>query len=145
MSGQGSLKEDSQAVHVHLEITQSVVQRMASNSASCKTWCITLVSAILVIVAEKGNSRYGFVALIPTLCFCGLDTYYLSLERMFRISYNEFVEKLHEGKLGATDLYAVAPSGKLLQTFVAACRSYSIWPFYGMLFLVVMIAVWLIN
>lgn len=50
-----SHKENSQAIQTHLEITQSVIQRMAVNSASCKTWCITLVSAILVIVADKGK------------------------------------------------------------------------------------------
>lgn len=29
---------------------------MASNSSQCKTWCITTVSAILVVVSGRGNS-----------------------------------------------------------------------------------------
>jgi hypothetical protein len=33
-------KENSQAIQAHLTIIQSIIQRMASNSSSCKTWCI---------------------------------------------------------------------------------------------------------
>jgi hypothetical protein len=59
---------------------------MASNSASCKAWCITLVSAILVIVADKGKPQHALITIIPTVLFLVLDTYYLAIE-MFRQSY----------------------------------------------------------
>ncbi len=36
---------ESGAVQSYLGILQGVINRMASNSAGCKTWCITLVSA----------------------------------------------------------------------------------------------------
>lgn len=103
---------------------------MAANSASCKAWCITLVSAILVIVAGKGKSHYALIALIPTLLFLVLDAYYLALEKMFRQSYNGFIEKLHKGEVVASDLYAVVPSGEMFSTFRASLCSFSIWPFY---------------
>lgn len=60
---------NSQAVQSHLSITQSVIQRMATNSSSCKAWCITVVSAILVIVADKGKSQYAYIAIIPNILF----------------------------------------------------------------------------
>src|SRR3990172_5550441 len=116
MGGENEFKENSQAVQAHLSITQSVIQRMAANSTSCKAWCITLVSAILVIVADKGRPQYALIAIIPTILFLALDTYYLSLEKMFRHSYNSFIEKLHSGKVVAADLYAVSPSGHTLKT-----------------------------
>ena len=50
-----SLDETSPSVQAHLGIIQGVIQRMATNSAACKTWCITIVSAILVVVADKQN------------------------------------------------------------------------------------------
>lgn len=122
--------EESPAVQAHLGIAQSVIQRTASNSASCKTWCITLVSAILVIVADKGKPNYALIAAIPTLLFLALDTYYLALERCFRQSYNSFIEKLHGGRIVAADLYAVTPTGSLWRTFFRSFGSFSIWPFY---------------
>ena len=60
---------NSQAVQSHLSITQSVIQRMATNSSACKAWCITVVSAILVIVADKGKSQYAYIAIIPNILF----------------------------------------------------------------------------
>lgn len=126
MTGNGEYRENSQAVQAHLAIAQSVIQRMASNSSSCKAWCITLISAILVIVADKGKPQYALIAIIPTTLFLVLDSYYLALERMFRQSYNGFIEKLHIGKVIAPDLYAVTPYGSLFKTFFSSLISFSI-------------------
>lgn len=133
-------KENSQAVQAHLGITQSVMQRMASNSASCKAWCITLVSAVLVLVADKGKPQYALIAIIPALLFLILDTYYLALERMFRQSYNNFIEKLHSSQIIASDLFAVIPSGNLFKTFFTSLLSFPIWPFYLTLIGMILIA-----
>jgi len=110
---------------------------MASNSSSCKAWCITLASAILVIVADKGKPQFALIALIPTLLFCALDAYYLSLEKRFRQSYGSFIEKVHSGKLVASDLYCVSPSGGKFKAFFAALRSFSVWAFYVTLFVMI--------
>lgn len=124
------IKEDSQSVQSHLTILQNVIQRMASNSAASKAWCITLVSAILVIVADKNKPHYALIAIIPTVLFFVLDTYYLGLEKGFRNSYNHFIKKLHSGKIELDDLFAVIPEGKLSKLFLESIRSFSIWPFY---------------
>ncbi|MCK5058003.1 MAG: hypothetical protein KAT34_15215 [Candidatus Aminicenantes bacterium] len=133
-------KENSQAVQSHLGMTQSVIQRMASNSASCKAWCITLVSAILVIVADKGKPQYALIAIIPAFLFLILDTYYLALERMFRQTYNNFIEKLHGSEVVSSDLYAVIPSGNHIKIFFESVLSFSIWPFYLMLIGMILIS-----
>lgn len=139
MPSNGEFRENSQAVQAHLSITQAVIQRMAANSASCKAWCITLVSAILVIVADKGKPHYALIGIIPTLLFLVLDSYYLALEKMVRQSYNNFIEKLHKGELSASDLYAVVPSGSMFEAFRASLRSFAIWPFYLTLFAMIWI------
>lgn len=141
MSKNNEFKENSQAVQAHLGITQSIIQRMAANSTSCKTWCITMVSAILVIVADKGKPQYAFIAFIPASLFFILDTYYLSLEKMFRGSYNRFIEKLHQGEITASDLYAVTPHGSVGKTFFLSLSSFSIWPFY----MTLLAMVWLLK
>ncbi len=135
-----SYGEESPAVQAHLSIAQSVIQRMASNSASCKAWCITLVSAILVIVADKGKPEFSLIAVVPTLLFLVLDAHYLALERCFRQSYNNFIEKLHAGRVVAADLYAVTPTGSVGLMFFKSLGSFSIWPFYATLGVMIWVA-----
>ena len=117
-------------MQAHLTIMQGVIQRMAENSRSCKVWCVTLVSAVLVLVARTENSDHALIALLPTLLFLILDTYYLALEQAFRRSYDNFVGKLHGEHLNMSDIYTVAPSGGIPGHFFASLRSFSIWLFY---------------
>jgi hypothetical protein len=133
MSDTSEFKENSQAVQAHLSIMQSVIQRMATNSSSSKAWCITLVSAILVIVADKGKPQYAWIAVVPAFLFFVLDAYYLALEKGFRNSYNSFIEKLHSERLAASDFFVVVPKGGLFVLFFKSLGSFSVWPFYATL------------
>ena len=139
MNNQNKIREDSQSVQSHLSILQNVIQRMSSNSSSSKAWCITLVSAILIIVADKGKPHYAFIAIIPTILFFVLDTYYLALEKGFRNSYNDFINKLHNSEIETEDLFAVKPKGKLSKLFFESIVSFSVWPFYLTLLLMIYI------
>ena len=120
----------SPSIQTHLSILQNVIQRMAVNSSSSKAWCITLVSAVLVIVADKGKPEYAYIAMLPTLVFAALDAYYLALEKAFRNSYNDFISKLHSKSLTETDLYSVAPKGNLTDLQWESIKSFSVWGFY---------------
>ena len=121
---------ESPSIQTHLSILQNVIQRMASNSSACKAWCVTLVSAILVIVADKGKPDYAFIAMLPTFVFTALDAYYLALEKAFRNSYNDFISKLHSKTLTETDLYSVVPKGKMPHLQWESIKSFSVWGFY---------------
>jgi len=135
-----SLDESSPSVQAHLGILQGVIQRMAANSSQCKAWCITIVSAILVIVADKSKPDYAWIALLPTILFLALDSYYLALEKGFRESYNQFVSKIHEKRLSPSDLYSVVPAGNMNEHQIASLKSFSVWGFYGGLVLLLIIA-----
>lgn len=126
---------DSPAVQSYLPILQGVITRMASNSANCKAWCVALVSAILVVVADTLSPRYVWIAGVPTALFCLLDAYYLGLESGFRDSYNVFIRKLHLGTATVDELFIVAPSGRwaVAKATAAALLSFSVLPFYGVL------------
>ena len=137
---QKRITEDSQAVQSHLTILQAVIQRMATNSSSSKAWCITLVSAILVIVADKGQPLYALIAFIPVGLFFFLDAYYLGLENGFRNSYNDFIKKLHREQIKVEDLFDVKPKGKKVRLFLEAVASPSVYPFYLVLLLMVIVA-----
>lgn len=127
------LTEESPSVQAHLGILQNVIERMAANSTSAKSWCITIVSAILVVVADKNRPDYSLIALLPAFLFLTLDAYYLGMEKGFRNSYNSFVKKVHSGLLTADDLFSVKPSGSVTSLQWDAFRSVSVWGFYLLL------------
>ena len=97
MADSSKLRVDSEGVHAHLGMLQSVITRMAENSRSCKLWCVTLVAATLVLVARTGEPQHSLLALLPTVILFLLDSYYLALERAFRATYDRFVAELHGG------------------------------------------------
>ena len=135
---------ESPAVQKHLQIMQDVIQRMAENSRSCKVWCVTLVSAILVLVARTGKAEHALIALAPTALFYLLDAYYLLLERRFRNSYDDFVEKLHHGQQIASKLYGITGYGSKARLFLwAMFRSFSVLPFYFVVVVTILLA-WLL-
>ena len=141
MAQESNLDHESSAVQKHLEITQDVITRMAENSRACKVWCVTLVSAVLVLVARTGEPQHALIALVPTLLFLFLDSYYLALERAFIRSQNAFVAKLHKDEIVRTDVYKVAPMG-MGWRLVGRCLlgSVSILPFYILVTATVLLA-----
>lgn len=139
------LKESSEAVQTHLGICQSIIQRMATNSTSCKAWCIALVSAILVVVADKHVPKYMAIAALPTVLFYVLDAYYLGLERSFRDSYNDFIKKVHDDGIDVQDLYVMTPKGSVFWGTISALFSFSTIPFYLGLLVIVAIAAQIIG
>lgn len=121
---------NSASIQTHLGILQNVIQRMAANSSASKAWCVTLVSAVLVIVADKGMPDYAYIAFLPAVIFAALDAYYLALEKAFRNSYNDFISKLHNKTLIGIDLYFVAPKGNMSRFQWESLKSFSVWGFY---------------
>lgn len=112
---------------------------MAGNSASCKTWCVTLVAAVLVLLAGNSKLNAVWVVAFPALILASLDAYYLGLEKGFRDAYEQFNRKLHSGALKAEDLYQVEPTGSSSLRQVKAFASVSVWGFYGSLVLLALI------
>ena len=131
MTEDATPNENSPAVHAHLSIMQAVIARMAESSRSCKTWCVTIISAILVLGAGMTEFDHLWIAYVPLVLFLGLDMYYLALERRFRASYNAFLHKLRNGAITVADLYEVTPTGSAARSWIATLGSVAIWPFYS--------------
>jgi hypothetical protein len=68
----------------YLEMIQSVINRMASNSFLLKGWSVTLVTGILSLTGNKDEMNYFLLVYIPIIVFWLLDAYYLQLERKYR-------------------------------------------------------------
>lgn len=121
------------SIQIHLSILQDIIQRMASNSASTKAWCISLVSAIFVLVTEKSNPDYVFISIFPIFVFWTLDVYYLAYEKAFRNTYNSFIKKIHSKEIYISDLYSVKPEGEITKLQYQSIISFSTWGFYLLL------------
>lgn len=96
---------DSPPVLKQLDLFQALISRMAANSASAKTWCITIVSAILVFTTNPNAVHSSWIAMFPVLTFWSIDIYYLSFENSARDRYKEFVDKVHASSVVLSDLY----------------------------------------
>lgn len=88
--------EQDKIIIKHLEFIQNIITRMNTNSFQIKEWMITIVSALLALFAssDKESVLYIFVAIVPTLIFWFLDSYYLQQERKYRGLYNDVRELL---------------------------------------------------
>lgn len=136
----GAVVTDSHVVSSHLSTLQNIIARMAENSRSCKTWCITIVAAILVLGTRSTMPDHFLIALIPTTLFFGMDSYYVALERAFRKLYDQFVCKLHAGTLDYTELYRIKYERPVVRLFVDALRALATWPFYVSVVVLVLVA-----
>lgn len=142
-------KENS-AVQAHINMLQGIINRMANNSANCKTWLITILAAILLLIADdKICSTKMWVCYIPIGLFLFLDCFYLGLERSFIKEQNDFIKKINKGEDITEELFIIKTkkiencSHKnfiLIQNFfdqlwniIKAIFSFSIFPFYGFL------------
>ena len=75
----------------YLKMIQDIITRMSNISISIKGFFISIVTAIsAIVIAQKSISNLIFLLfLIPMLVLPIMDTYYLSLERKYRLFYKE--------------------------------------------------------
>lgn len=98
---------DHSHIQKHLELLQNIITRMANNSASCKTWCITLVAALLAASFSGDTTKISLIliSILPIIAFAWLDSYYLYLENSFRKTFEEHAESIREGTYNSSSLY----------------------------------------
>lgn len=140
--------KEKSAVQAHINMLQGIINRMASNSANCKTWSITILTALLALYADdKICISNLWICYIPTGLFFFLDCYYLGLERQFIKRQEKFVDKINNNNEFEKELFAVKADEEssfwktiwssikkffeqLWQT-IKGVFSFSILPFYG--------------
>ncbi len=80
-------KED---IYKELDLIQSCITRMASNSFAMKGWHIGIISALIAFFFSKESVNLNIILLIiavVTFAFWYLDSYYLMVERKYRWKY----------------------------------------------------------
>lgn len=131
---------DNPAVIAHITLLQGIINRLASNSASCKTWCLTLVAALLTLGGSTHVPRIAMVALMPVVIFGFLDTRYLAQERAYRALFRDVVGAIREQSYSPQMVFEAQAPVKLGE-FCCAFASWSVFPLYGGLILAYIVAI----
>ena len=133
---------DKEDCRHYISLLQTNINRMASNSANCKAWLTGLITASITVsipLALKFSSpkmSYIFlVAIIPTVLFFILDSFYLGLEKRFILLENKFMVLLKTKKDFDKDIYDLNPQnmGSDFKYTLKGMKSWSTSPFYGVL------------
>jgi len=81
-----------------IDLIQSCINRMASNSFIVKGWLITLIAVALALLPETINTRLVcIVGLLIIICFWYLDAFFLKTERLYRWKYDWVIENRIKG------------------------------------------------
>ncbi len=114
----------------HLAMIQSIIDRLAENSRTCKLGCVTLVAAVLFLVSRTGVPQHLLFVLFPVVLLGVLDAYYVSLERAYRASHKTAL-RLYVDQPGEPPLPTLEPEGHGPRLVLQTLRSFSVWWFYG--------------
>ena len=76
----------------HLEMIQSIINRLNSNSFTIKAWAMGLVTALFAFADKEQDTKYALlsVVIIP-ICWI-LDGFFISTERQFAALYQQVSE-----------------------------------------------------
>ena len=122
---------DSPAATAHITVLQGIITRLANNRASCKTWCITLVAALLSLAGATHVPQMVTAALVPVVIFGFLDVTYLATEKAYRDLYGRVVDAMRDRSYTRMTVFETRANwdgGSLIW----ALASWSILPYYGL-------------
>ena len=123
----------------HLEMIQSVINRLAGNSFMLKGWSITLVAALFALAAPDTDIVFVCLAYIPAGMFWALDGYFLWQEQLFRDLYED-VRLRDEGEIDFS-----MDTGRFTErrSYSRAVLSKTLIPFHGVLIVAIIIVMFL--
>ena len=75
----------------YLAFIETTIGRMSSNSSSLKQWIIPVMALVLGAALNQKEKCLSYSGVLISLVFCGLDGYYLMLEKQFRELFKKAV------------------------------------------------------
>ena len=134
---------DSPAATAHIALLQGIITRLANNSASSKTWCLTLVAALLSLAGAAHAPQIVTATIVPIVIFGFVDILYLATEVAYRDLYTRVVASMRDGSYGKNTIYE-ARARPDAGCIIWAIGSWSIVPYYALIvcYVVAMIAGW---
>jgi hypothetical protein len=80
--------DDDGAKQLHLQMIQTVINRLANSSFLLKGWSVVLVSGLFALAAKDTKPLFAYIAYFPCAVFWALDGYFLWQERRYRGLYD---------------------------------------------------------
>ena len=114
----------------HLEFIQGVINRLSTNSFLLKGWSVVLISAFFALSANNSSGKLILLAFFPAIVFWGLDGYFLTLERKYRVLYDNVREKDPKNIDFSMNIKDI---DKGIAGWIKATFSPSLIPFHGIL------------
>ncbi|MCP3785309.1 hypothetical protein NLX85_18270 [Micromonospora sp. A3M-1-15] len=108
----------------HLQLIQTVIARLSSQSTAVKAWCVTVTAALLSFAATATTPGLALIAVYVVIAFAVLDAYYLSLERAYRRLYQHAVDE-------DVDTWSLTTGSPRPREVLAALRSPAVSLLYG--------------
>ena len=85
-------------IHKEIDLLQSCISRMASNSFLVKGWTMTLLSVLIAMLANKTSLLVIALVVLPiTFSFWSLDVFFLKTERLYRLKYEWVIQERKKG------------------------------------------------
>lgn len=119
----------------HLEMIESIIERMAKNSFQLKAWAMTLVTVVGALSAKEADKRFMLLAFVPIIGFWLLDAFYVQQERRYKALYRSVCEKKEEDidfNLNTRNITFTSDEAKRI-CFFNCLISTSVSLFYGVL------------
>ncbi|MFC3966160.1 hypothetical protein [Nocardia jiangsuensis] len=126
---------------------QTVITRLSQQSFTVRGWSVTLVSVIFAFLTTQDSrtSMLILFALAPAWIFWGLDAYYLSLERRYRVLFADVARQIREPSAMETTLFEMVPeSGQPFRALVRAARTPGVAAIPGVL-TVMVVGYWAVS
>jgi hypothetical protein len=120
---------DNAAVTAHINLLQGIINRLANNSASCKTWCLTLVGALVSLAGATHVPGIVTFALVAVVIFGFMDAMYLGQERAYRDLYGSTVRAIRDKSYDLGNVYEARAPLSFCRV-LSAFTSWSIYPVY---------------
>ena len=122
---------DSPAVIAHINMMQAIITRLAGQSASCKTWCLTLVGGFLGLAGATKTPAFFLLSVLPLVALGYIDSLYLAHERAYRDLFASVVGKVRKGEYTLADTYGAKAAPVGAADLLGAFFSWAIAPFYA--------------
>lgn len=139
---------DKEVLHKEIDLIQGVINRMASNSIMLKGWLISLIAVVLALSKDSLFYCNAFfvcsILCFPILIFWYLDAFFLHREKCYRALYEWVIKNRMNTN---ANLYSLdyRPYQKKVNSQLRVMFSKTLFPFYGLSFLVLIIIILFIK
>lgn len=139
---------DKETLHKEIDLIQGVITRMANNSFLLKGWLISLIAVVLALSKDSWLSSCPaslcLILCFPVLIFWYLDGFFLHREKCYRKLYEWVIKNRPTSN---EYLYSLDFSRfkKDVRSVLRIMFSQTLFPFYGLTFLLLIILILILK